>query len=410
MTAPEREDNTMWTRRTLLASASAAALLPGRHARADATPGVTATEIKIGNTNPHSGPASAYGVIATVEAAYFKMINDKGGIGGRKINFISLDDGYSPPRTVEQTRRLVEQEEVAFIFNGLGTPCQTAVRQYMNSKQVPQLFVATGADKWGDPEHFPWTMGFNPSYRTESAIYGKYILKEKPGAKVAILYQNDDFGKDYLIGMKESLGDDYAKMVVKEVSYETTDPTIDSQVISLQGSGADVLLTAATPKWAAQTIRKIADLNWKPLHLMTNVSVSVGAVITPAGPDKAIGMITAGYVKDNSDPQWANDPGMTEWRNFMKQYWPDGDLADGNISYGYAAAGTMAQVLKQCGDDFSRANIMKQAASLDGLELPTLLPGIKLSTSASNFHPIRSLQLNRWNGKAWQLFGSVISA
>ncbi len=309
----------MWTRRTLLASTAAATLLPGRGARAEETPGVTATEIKIGNTNPHSGPASAYGVIADTESAYFKMINEKGGINGRKINFISLDDGYSPPRTVEQTRRLVEQEEVAFIFQGLGTPTQTAVRQYMNARKVPQLFVATGADKWGDPQHYPWTMGFNPSYRTESAIYGKYLLKEKPDAKVAVLYQNDDFGKDYLIGLKEGLGADNAKMIVKEVSYETTDPTIDSQVISLQASGANVLLTAATPKWAAQTIRKIADLGWKPLHLMTNVSISVGSVINPAGADKAIGMVTAGYLKDNGDPQWAKDPGMEEWRAFMKQ-------------------------------------------------------------------------------------------
>jgi branched-chain amino acid transport system substrate-binding protein len=399
----------MWNRRTLLASA-AAALLPAGQARAEATPGVTATEVKIGNTNPHSGPASAYGVIATAEAAYFKMINDHGGIGGRMINFISLDDAYSPPRTVEQTRRLVEQEEVAFIFNGLGTPCQTAVRQYMNAKQVPQLFVATGADKWGDPEHFPWTMGWQPSYRTEATIYGKYLLKEKPDARIAILYQNDDFGKDYLIGLREGLGADYDKMVIKTVTYETTDPTIDSQVVSLQSAGADVLLTAATPKWAAQTIRKIADLNWKPLHFMTNVSVSVGSVITPAGPEKAVGMITAAYQKDNTDPQWATDPGMAQWRGFMKQYQPDADLSDNNNTYGCAAAATLVQVLKQCSDDLSRANIMKQAASLDGLELPTLLPGVKVSTSATNFHPIRSMQLQRWTGTRWDLFGSVISA
>ena len=400
----------MWNRRTLLTSLAATALLPAARARAAETPGVTASEIKIGNTNPHSGPASAYGVIATCETAYFKMVNDQGGVGGRKINFISLDDGYSPPRTVEQTRRLVEQEEVALIFNGLGTPTQTAVRQYLNAKKVPQLFVATGADKFGDPQHFPWTMGWQPSYRTEAAIYGKYLLKEKPDAKIAILFQNDDFGKDYLIGLKEGLGDSYAKMVVKEVSYETTDPTIDSQAVTLQGSGADVLVTAATPKWAAQTIRKIADLNWKPLHFMTNVSISVGSVIKPAGPEKAIGMISGGYLKDNSDPRWANDPGMNEWRAFMQQYQPDADLADGfNIS-GHAFAATMVHVLKQCGDDLSRANIMKQAASIDGLELPTLLPGIKLGTSATNFHPVRAMQLERWTGNAWELFGDVISA
>jgi branched-chain amino acid transport system substrate-binding protein len=400
----------MWNRRALLTTMAATALLPAGRARADAMPGVTATEIKIGNTNPHSGPASAYGVIATCETAYFKMINDRGGIGGRMINFISLDDGYSPPRAVEQTRRLVEEEGVALIFNGLGTPPQSAVRQYMNAKKVPQLFVASGADKWGDPQHFPWTMGWQPSYRTEASIYGKYLLKEKPDGKIAILYQNDDFGKDYIIGLKTGLGDSYAKMVVKEVSYETTDPTIDSQAVSLQASGADVLLTAATPKWAAQMIRKIADLNWKPLHFMTNVSVSVGSVINPAGPEKAAGMITAAYQKDNSDPQWANDPGMTEWRAFMKQYQPNADLSDNNNTYGYAAAATMMQVLKQCGDDLSRANIMKQAASLNDLELAPLLPGIKVSTSATNFHPIRSMQLQRWTGKKFELFGEVMSA
>ncbi len=400
----------MWNRRTLLTSIAAATLLPTSRARAEEMPGITDKEIKIGNTNPHSGPASAYGMIANTEVAFFKMVNDRGGIGGRMITYISLDDGYSPPRTVEQTRRLVEQEGVAFMFQGLGTPPQTAVRQYLNAKKVPQLFVATGADKFGDPEHFPWTMGYNPSYRTESAIYGKYLLKQKPDAKIAVLYQNDDFGKDYLAGLRQGLGDAYAKMVIKEVSYETTDPTIDSQVITLQGSGADVLVTAATPKWAAQTIRKVADVGWKPLHFMSNVSISVGSVITPAGAEKAAGMISAAYGKDQTDPQWAHDPGMTEWRGFMKQYMPDADLTDQNIPYAYAAAGTLMQVLKQCGDNLSRANIMKQAASLTDLELPTLLPGIRINTSAANFHPIRSLQLQRWTGKAWELFGSVISA
>lgn len=396
-------------RRTLLASAGAlAAAGPFVRARAD-SPGITATEIKIGNTNPHSGPASAYGVLATTEAAYFKMINDRGGINGRRINFISLDDAYSPPRTVEQTRRLVEQEEVAFMFNGVGTPTQTAVRQYLNAKRVPQLFISTGADKFADPEHFPWTMGWIPSYRTEAAIYGKFLLKEKPNSKVAILYQNDDFGKDYLLGLQEVLGSDYARMVVKDISYETTDPTIDSQAISLQASGADVLLTAATPKWAAQTIRKIADLNWKPLHLMSTVSSSIGTVLTPAGLERAVGVTTVVYTKDSSDPEWASDSGMAEWRGFMKQYLPDADLSDYVIVYGYSVAATLVQVLKQCGDDLSRPNIMKQAASLDGLELPMLLPGIKISTSATNFHPIRSMQLARFDGKTWARFGSLIS-
>ena len=400
----------MWNRRTLLTSLAATALLPAARARAADMPGVTATSIKIGNTNPHSGPASASGIIADTEAAYFKMINDRGGINGRTIEFISLDDAYSPPRTVEQTRKLVEQEEVAFMFNSLGTATQTAVRAYLNAKKVPQLFVSTGADKFGDPEHFPWTMAYNPSYRTESAIYGKYLLKEKPDAKIAVLYQNDDFGKDYLNGLHQSLGDAYAKMVVKEVSYETTDPTIDSQAITLQASGADVLITAATPKWAAQTIRKVADLNWKPLHILSNVSTSVGSVIKPAGADKAVGIVSAQYGKDNSDPLWANDPGINEWRAFMKQYMPAADLSDIFTTYGFGAAYSLVHVLRQCGDDLSRANIMKQAASLNGVDVPTLLPGIKLFTSATNFHPISAMQLQRWTGSAWELFGAVITA
>jgi branched-chain amino acid transport system substrate-binding protein len=400
----------MLTRRTLVQTAAVASLLPVARAHAADTPGVTATEIKIGNTNPHSGPASAYGVIATAEAAYFQMLNEQGGINGRKVTYISLDDAYSPPRTLEQTRRLVEQDGVACMFNGLGTPTQSAVRQYLNAKKVPQLFVSTGADKFGDPQHFPWTMGFNPSYRTEAAIYGKYLLQQKPDAKVGVLYQNDDFGKDYLAGLKEGLGEHYATMVVKEVSYETSDPTIDSQVITLQSSGADALVTAATPKWAAQTIRKLADLDWHPLHLMTNVSISVASVLNPAGPEKAIGMLSAAYIKDNSDSQWASDPGMEEWRAFMKKYLPSADIDDGNYAYGYGAAGVMAHVLKQCGNDLSRANIMKQAASIAPMPVPTYLPGINVGTSATNFHPIRAMQLQKWSGKAWQLFGSVISA
>jgi branched-chain amino acid transport system substrate-binding protein len=400
----------MLNRRTLLTVAAATLAAPAIIARAEDTPGVTATEIKIGNTNPHSGPASAYGAIATADAAYFLMLNDQGGINGRKINFISYDDGYSPPRTVQQTRRLVEQDGVAFIFNGLGTPCQTAVHAYMNSHKIPQLFVATGADKWGDYAHFPWTMGWQPSYRTEAAIYGKYMLKEKPDAKIAVLYQNDDFGKDYLAGLKDAQRDKYATMVVKEVSYETTDPTIDSQAVTLQGTGADVLVTAATPKWAAQTIRKVAELNWHPLHFMTNVSVSVGAVLKPAGEDNAKGLITGAYQKDATDPQWANDPGMKQWLAFMQKYMAGADITDNNHTYGFGVSMTMAQVLKQCGNDLSRANIMKQAANLKDLEIPVLLPGIRVNTSPTNFHPIRSMQLQRWSGKGWVLFGDVISA
>jgi branched-chain amino acid transport system substrate-binding protein len=404
----------MISRRTLLGTvglgtATLATVAPLARARAADMPGVTDKSIKIGNTNPHSGPASAYGAIANAETAFFKMVNDQGGIGGRMIEFISLDDAYSPPKTVEQTRRLVEQDGVAFILNGLGTACQTAVRPYMNAHKVPQLFIASGADKWGDPAHFPWTMGWQPSYRTEAAIYGKYILREKPAAKIGVLYQNDDFGKDYLIGLKDGLGDAYAKLVVKEVSYETTDPTIDSQAVTLQAAGADTLLTAATPKWAAQMIRKVADLNWKPLHFVTNVSISVGSVIRPAGVEKAVGVISAAYGKDNTDPQWANDKGMQQWRAFMAKYMPGGDLNELNHVYGYGVATTLMQVLKQCGNDLTRANIMMQAASLDNFEIPTLLPGIRVSTSATNFHPLRAMQLQRWNGKAWELFGEVIA-
>ena len=400
----------MLNRRTLLTAAAATLAAPAVIARAGETPGVTATAIKIGNTNPHSGPASAYGAIANADAAYFRMLNDQGGINGRKIDFISYDDGYSPPRTVQQTRRLVEQDGVAFIFNGLGTPCQTAVHAYMNAHKIPQLFVSTGADKWGDYAHFPWTMGWQPSYRTEATIYAKHILAEKPDAKIAVLYQNDDFGKDYLAGLKDGLGAKYAGMVVKEVSYETTDPTIDSQVVTLQGTGATALVTAATPKWAAQTIRKVAELNWHPLHFMTNVSVSVGAVIKPAGVQNAVGLITGSYQKDATDPQWANDAGMKEWLAFMQKYMPGADITDNNLTYGYGVSMTMAQVLKQCGGDLSRANVMKQAANLKDLEIPTLLPGIRVNTSPTNYHPIRAMQLARWDGKTWKLFGEVISA
>ena len=400
----------MPNRITLPLLAALAALAAVSAARAEDLPGVTATEIKLGNTMPYSGPASAYGVIGKGDAAFFKMVNDQGGVAGHKIDFISADDGYSPPRAVEETRRLVEQDGVALMFNGLGTPSTAAVQKYLNAKKVPQLFVSTGADRWGDPQHFPWTMGWQPSYRTEAQIYGKYILQNKPDAKIGVLYQNDDFGKDYLAGLKEALGDKYAKMVVKEVSYEVTDPTVDSQVVSLQSSGADVLVTAATPKFAAQTIRKVGDLNWHPLHLMTNVSISVGAVITPAGPEKAVGIISAAYLKDPTDTQWKDDAGMQTWRAFMAKYLPGADLTDSNYVYAYGVSSTMLQVLKQCNGDFSRANIMKQAASLHELEIPVLLPGIKVDTSATNFHPIRAMQLQKWNGKSWELFGDVIAA
>ena len=373
------------------------------------TPGVTATGIKIGQTMPYSGPASAYGTIGKAEIAYFNMINEQGGVNGRKIELVSLDDSYSPPKTVEQVRRLVEQENVAFLFNTLGTPPNTAIQKYLNEKKVPQLFVATGASKWGDPQHFPWTMGWQPDYRTEARIYAKYILKNKPDAKIAILYQNDDFGKDYIIGLKEVLGDKAKTMVIQEASYEVSDPAIDSQVVSLQGSGADTLLVAATPKFAAQAIRKVYDIGWKPLFLLTNVATSVGAVITPAGPEKAVGVISASYGKDPVDPTWKDDPGMKKWRDFMAKYYPEGDVSDASNVYGYGAAATLVQVLKQCGDDLSRENVMKQAANLKDFELPTALPGIKINTSPTQFYPIRQMQLESWDGKSWKLFGDVIS-
>ena len=373
------------------------------------SPGVTATEIKIGNTMPYSGPVSSYSPIGKLETAYFKMINEQGGIAGHKIDFISLDDGYSPPKTVEQVRRLVEEDQVAFLFNTLGTPTNSAIVRYVNQKKVPHLFVATGAAKWGDEKLYPWTTGFQPDYRTEAQIYAKYILQQKPDAKVAVLYQNDDFGKDYLFGLHAVFGDRYAKMVT-EATYEPTDPTIDSQITTLQGSGADVLVVAAAPKFAAQAIRKVHDLGWKPMFFMSNVSISVGSVITPAGADNAIGLISTGYLKDPTDHQWDNDAGMKEWRDFMAKNMPGADLTDANYVFAYAAAKTMMQVLKQCNGDFSRENVMKQAESLHGLELPTILPGIKASTSHTDHRPIKAMQLEKWDGKTWVLFGDIIEA
>jgi branched-chain amino acid transport system substrate-binding protein len=374
-----------------------------------ADPGVTATELKIGNTMPYSGPVSSYSPIGKLDTAFFKMVNEQGGVGGRKINFISLDDGYSPPKTVEDVRQLVEEDQVAFLFNTLGTPTNSAIVRYVNQKKVPHLFVATGAAKWGDYKQYPFTMGFQPDYRTEAAIYGKYILKEKPNAKVAVLYQNDDFGKDYLAGLHAAFGDNYAKMVT-EATYEPTDPTIDSQITSLQSSGADVLVVAAAPKFAAQSIRKVHDLNWHPMFFMTNVSISVGSVITPAGADNAIGLISTGYLKDPTDHQWDSDAGMKEWRDFMAKNMPGSDLTDNNYVYAYAASKLMLQVLQQCGGDFSRANVLKQAENVHDVVLPTLLPGIMASTSPTDHRPIKAMRLEKWDGKTWVLFGDIISA
>ena len=372
-------------------------------------PGASDAEIKIGNTMPYSGPASAYGVIGKSEAAYFAMINDQGGIDGRKINFISRDDGYSPPKTVEVVRQLVEEEHVLLLFNPLGTPPNTAIQGYLNDNKVPQLFVATGADKWNDPKRHPWTMGWAPSYQIEARIYGRYILKNLPDARIAVLYQNDDFGKDYLIGLREALGDKAAKMIVSTTTYETTDATVDSQIVALQGSGANVLLTAATPKFAAQAIRKVYNIGWKPTHFLTTVSISVGAVMQPAGPEKCVGIITAGYLKDPTDPQWRNTPEYKEWLAWMKKYNTSANIADAFSVFGYSAAQTMVTVLKASGDNLTRENVMKQAASLHTLALPMLLPGITLSTSAEDFAPMKQMQLQRFDGTTWKLFGDVIS-
>jgi branched-chain amino acid transport system substrate-binding protein len=396
--------------RGLLRAVLSAGLLMGAAGSAAAAdlPGVTATEIKIGNTDAYSGPASSYSAIAKAETAFFKMVNDQGGVAGHMINFISYDDAYSPPKTVEQVRRLIEEDQVAFLFNTLGTPSNTAIQRYVNQKKVPHLFISTGADKWGDYQHFPWTIGYQPSYRTEAQIYTKYMLEQDPKAKMAILYQNDDFGKDYPAGVKDVLGDKYSSVVVKEASYETTDATIDSQITALQASGADVLMVGATPKFAAQAIKKVHDLGWHPTFFLTNVSISVGSVMTPAGAENGIGIITTGYMKDPTDPAFKDDPGMNEWRAFMAKYMPGADMTDANYSFAYGVSSVMLQVLKQCDGDFSRANIMKQAANLHDAPDPVLLPGIKVNTSPTNFHPIRAMQLQKWTGTTWERFGAII--
>jgi branched-chain amino acid transport system substrate-binding protein len=372
-------------------------------------PGASDAEIKLGNTMPYSGPASAYGAIGKAEVAYFNMINEQGGINGRRINFITRDDGYSPPKTVELVRKMVEEDQVLALFQTLGTPPNTAIQAYANDNKVPQLFVATGADKWNDPKNHPWTIGWQPSYRIEARVYGRYILKNLPSAKIAVLYQNDDFGKDYVTGLREGLGVKADTMIVATKTYETTDPTVDSQIVSLQGSGADTLLTAATPKFAAQAIRKVFDIGWKPAHFLTNVSVSVGAVMKPAGLEKGVGIISAGYLKEPTDPQWANTPEYKEWLDWMKKYNSAGNLADINNVYGYSAAQTMVAVLRTCGDNLTRDNLLKQAASVHDLKLPMLLPDIMVSTSETDFAPIKQMQLMKFDGTTWQHFGDVIS-
>jgi branched-chain amino acid transport system substrate-binding protein len=388
----------------ILAASSTAALAQKKY-----DVGATDTEIKIGNIMPYSGPASAYGVIGKTEQAYFNKINAEGGINGRKINFISYDDGYSPPKTVEQARKLVESDEVLFIFNSLGTPPNSAIQKYMNSKKVPQLFVATGATKWNDPSEYPWTMGWQPNYQSESRIYAKYILKNLPNAKIAILFQNDDYGKDYVKGLKEGLGAKAASMIVAEDSYETTEPTIDSHIVTLKASGADVFFNVTTPKFAAQAIKKIAEVGWHPLHLLNNVSASIGSVIKPAGFENAQGIISSNYLKDTSDPQWKDDAGMKAFDEFLAKYFPEGNRVDSSVMYGYTVAQGLVYVLKNCGDDLTRANLMKQAASIKELKLGGLLPGVEVNTSATDFAPISQLQLMKFKGEKWDLFGDIIS-
>jgi ABC-type branched-subunit amino acid transport system substrate-binding protein len=399
-------------RRTLLATAIALGLsLAGGAAVAQKKygPGVTDTEIKLGQTMPYSGPASAYGTIGKLHQAYFKMINDAGGINGRKINLISLDDGYSPPKTVEQVRKLVEQDEVLALFQTLGTPGNTAIHKYVNAKKVPHLLLATGATKWADPKNYPWTLGFNLSYQAEGQIYAKYLLKNKPNAKIAILYQNDDYGKDVLKGVKDGLGAAGAKMIVAEATYEVSDPTVDSQILTLQGSKADTFINITTPKFGAQAVRKAFDSGWKPLHIINNVSASVGSVLTPAGLDKSVGLLTVQYYKDPNDPQWKDDPAMLEWRAFMGRHYREGDPKDASNLYAYLTAQTMVQILKQCGNDLTRENVMKQAANIKNLKLPLLLPGMSLNTAPTDYFLVKQAQLARFTGTQWQGFGEVLS-
>jgi branched-chain amino acid transport system substrate-binding protein len=374
------------------------------------TPGVTATEIKIGNTNPYSGPASAYGTIGKAIGAYFKKVNEEGGINGRKINYITYDDAYSPPKTVEMVRKLVEQDQVAALFQTLGTPTNSAIHKYMNQQKVPHLFVATGATKWNDPKNYPWTTGWQPNYQTEGRIYAQYILKNFPDAKIGILYQNDDYGKDYRKGLHDGLGDAAKKLIVMEQTYEVTDPTIDSQIVNLKNSGANVFFNVTIPKFAVQAIKKAHDIGWKPAHFLNNVSSSLATVLKPAGVEASRGLITALYMKEITDPQWQKDKGFQDWVAWMKKYYPEGALDDQSNAFGYTVAQAMVQVLKQCGNDLSRENIMKQATNLKSLEFPLLLPGIKVNTSPTDHAPIEQEQLAKFDGERWGLFGELYDA
>jgi ABC-type branched-subunit amino acid transport system substrate-binding protein len=387
-----------------------AAISTGAIAQKKYDAGATDTEIKIGNIMPYSGPASAYGVMGKTEAAYFRKINAEGGINGRKINFISYDDAYSPPKAVEQARKLVESDEVLLIFHSLGTPSNSAIQKYMNEKKVPQLFVSTGATKWNDPKQFPWTMGWQPNYQSEGRIYAKYILKERPTGKIGILYQNDDYGKDYVKGIRDGLGAKAASMIVGEESYETTTPTIDSHVVALKAEGANIFISITTPKFAAQSIKKVAELGWKPLFILNSVGTSTGTVMRPAGFENGQNIISATYQKDPTDPQWKDDAGIKNFDAFLTKYFPEGNREDLSIMTGYNVAQTMVYVLTKCGDDPTRANIMKQAASIKSLQLEGLLPGVTINTSATDFAPIKQFQLRKFKGERWELFGDVISS
>lgn len=395
-------------RRTLLATMAGLAFAGAASAQQkNYGPGVSDTEIRVGQTAPYSGPASAYGAIGKVIAAHFRKVNDEGGVNGRKITLISLDDAFSPPKTVEQMRRIVESENVLFVHT-IGTPTTSAVQRYLNQNKVPHLFVSSGATKWGDHKNFPWTIGFNATYQTEGIVYARWLLKERPNAKIGVLYQNDDFGKDLLSGFRTGLGDKARSMIIAERSYELSDTMVDTQLISLQSSGADVLLNLTTPKFAAMSIRKVAEMGWKPLHILGNVSASVGSVLKPAGLENAVGIVSSAYSKDPTDAAWANDPAMNEWRAFMRKYYPEGSLDDWINVYSQSMAQAMVQTLKQAGNDLSRENVMRQAANLKDLELPGLLPGIRINTGPTDYYPIEQLRLNRFDGKQWVLFGDVI--
>jgi branched-chain amino acid transport system substrate-binding protein len=394
------------TRRALLAGAAALTALP---ARAENAPGVTASEVLFGQTMPYSGPASSYGTIGKASDAYFRMINDQGGVNGRKLRMLSLDDGYLPPKTVELTRRMIEQDQVAFLFNTLGTPTTNATRKYVNTKKVPQLFIASGATQFGDREHFPWSLGWQPTYQVEGRIYGKYTLQQAPDAKVAVLYQGDDSGRDYFKGFREGLGDAADKMIVATATYEVSDPTVDSQILTLRDKGADVLFMTGIPKFNGMAIRKAFDIGWKPrLFFISSTGSSVATAIMPAGPDKAVDVITGSYLKDPTDAQWANDPGYLAWRAWLEKYYPGADVTDVNNVYGYSSAQTLVQALKQCGDDLSRENILRQATSLD-IALPMLQPGIRVKTGPDDYYPLKQMRLVKFDGHAWIPFGDAIA-